>query len=339
MLHTLQSAILTATTDERGSVIAGRMGSYLTELGDGASRIAEGIPPELKAMSAVAFLAGILLWVMGGRVLKPVFSFIGLIGGAMLGFAALPVFFTGPVFGISSPYAGLAVGGLAGLITAVVLLRFTVAVAAAGVAGIAAGFGVAVFIQYSDTFTSDDGPAPLVMTEPADADDDRPGTGRLFGLRPEQLLLDGVPIVEDLDDEQLRATAEDESADKATRAAAQAERVRRFTNEVIAEAGAGWSDAPAQSRLAIFAGSMSGIAAGFLFGLAMPRRSAAIVTAMAGSALWLANIAFVLDAANLPSVSVDSLSPATKLGIWGAVAMIGVVWQLAALARAKAAAD
>jgi len=283
MLHTLQSAILTATADERGSVIAGRMGAYLTELGDGASRIAEGIPPELKAMSAVAFLAGILLWVMGGRVLKPVFSFIGLIGGAMLGFAALPVFFTGPVFGISSPYAGLAVGGLAGLITAVVLLRFTVAVAAAGVAGIAAGFGVAVFIQYSDTFAGDDGPAPLVMTERAD--EDKPATGRLFGLRPEQLLLDGIPIVEDLDDEQLKATADDESAEKATRAAAQAERVRRFTNEVIAEAGAGWSDAPAQTRLAIFAGSMGGIAAGFLFGLAMPRRSAAIVTAMAGSAL------------------------------------------------------
>ncbi|MEM9064386.1 MAG: hypothetical protein AAGB51_02730 [Planctomycetota bacterium] len=326
--------LLNSAQTQDGSVIADRMGEYLSDLGESASRVAEHIPPELHALSAVAFIAGIVLWVMGGRVLKPIFSFVGLVGGGAFGFVTLPLFLAQPVFGISSPYAGMILGSVAGLIVAVTLLRFTVAVAAAGVAGIAAAFTTAAVMQHTDFLTDSNGPEPLVMTDR----DTGQSEGRLFGLRPEELLLDGVPIVDSLDDEALRDAAK-RAESEATRAAAQAERVRRFTNELISEAGGGWSDASAQTRLAILAGTMGGAAGGLLFGLAMPRKSAAIVTAMAGSALWLANGAWVLDTLNLPQISMDAVSPAVRLGVWGGVALLGVTWQLAAISRAKAAKE
>ncbi|HYC99907.1 MAG TPA: hypothetical protein VEB22_01665 [Phycisphaerales bacterium] len=86
---------------------------------------------------ALALIAGVVLWLAGRRLIRPVTIMIGLGLGGVLGFLVLPVVMPGVAI---SPYLGLAGGAAAGLTIA--LLLYQVATAITFGSAIGAGCGV-----------------------------------------------------------------------------------------------------------------------------------------------------------------------------------------------------
>lgn len=86
---------------------------------------------------ALALIAGLVLWLAGRRLLRPVTIMVGLGLGGLIGFLVLPI--TMPGFALS-PYLGLVAGAATGLTTA--LLLYQVATAITFGSAIGAGCGV-----------------------------------------------------------------------------------------------------------------------------------------------------------------------------------------------------
>ncbi|HZW06613.1 MAG TPA: hypothetical protein VFF65_05770 [Phycisphaerales bacterium] len=86
---------------------------------------------------ALALVAGIVLWLAGRRLIRPVTIMVGLGLGGLIGFLVLPVVMPGVAI---SPYLGLAGGAAAGLTVA--LLLYQVATAITFGSAIGAGCGV-----------------------------------------------------------------------------------------------------------------------------------------------------------------------------------------------------
>ena len=58
---------------------------------------------------AASLAAGVIMWLSGGKLLKPLFAFLGGVAGGAVGFVALPTA-TAAVFNVPSPYVGFEIG-------------------------------------------------------------------------------------------------------------------------------------------------------------------------------------------------------------------------------------
>ena len=110
-----------------------------------------------------------------------------------------------------------------------------------------------------------------------------------------------------------------------------AQRVRQFVHHVWQAFVNQWNALDAAQRLVLAGFVVIGLAAGALIGLAMPTRSAAMLTSLAGSAIWLASLAWLAQAMQLPGrewlVSAENAG-LRWLVIWPVVALIGLIFQL-----------
>jgi hypothetical protein len=97
----------------------------------------QNLPWLVQIPVALAFVAGLVLWLAGRRLIRPVTIMVGLGVGGLLGFLVLPVLM--PTVAIS-PYLGLAAGAATGLTTA--LLLYQVATAVTFGSAIGAGCGI-----------------------------------------------------------------------------------------------------------------------------------------------------------------------------------------------------
>ena len=68
-----------------------------------------------------------------------------------------------------------------------------------------------------------------------------------------------------------------------------------------------------------------------LVGVVMPRKSAAVVTAMAGAGLWLASGAWLAHAVEVPGKELLHRSPLAWSAIWLAVSLVGIIVQIGRL--------
>src|SRR5512140_1812676 len=96
------------------------------------------LPWVAHAVVGAGLAAGIVMWLCGGRLLKPVFALLGGLMGGSIGFV-LMASVTESIAGIPSPYLGLGVGAVLGLIAGIALFRFAVAIStglAFGIAGL-----------------------------------------------------------------------------------------------------------------------------------------------------------------------------------------------------------
>lgn len=110
------------------------------------ARSLQALPLAVHALVALATIAGLVLWLVGRQVLRPVSTMLACAVGAVLGFILWPAL-AGPSAG--SPYLGLAAGLAAGLVLGFALYRLTTAatlgaIMAAGLAlVVSAGFSLA----------------------------------------------------------------------------------------------------------------------------------------------------------------------------------------------------
>ena len=93
---------------------------------------AQGLPLGVHLLVGAGFVAGMILWLAGGRVVQPAFVVLGSLGGAWIGAMVLPgVVNTATVGGLPAVYAGLAGGLVAGLVISLVAFKIAMGVSAA----------------------------------------------------------------------------------------------------------------------------------------------------------------------------------------------------------------
>jgi len=274
-----------------------------------------GLPFEIHTMAAIALVAGLVLWLMGSRVVKPIFAILGLVIGSAMGFIVVPVFGPDQLWGIASPYIGLGAGAVVGLVGAIIMFRFTIAVAAAGVFATASVFGASIYLSHVDAQQT----AEALGVDPQHVE-----TART--LAESELMMEGVPV------------AGEDAGEQSEPQTPLAASVRDLIGTVRTELGEAWATVPALDRLVLVGAGAVGGVLGLLFGLAMPKRSAALVTALAGSAVALAGVGYFAGYFSLPGGEALLASPTRWAVIWGMLAIGGFMFQIYRLHRVKAIA-
>src|SRR4051812_43116232 len=88
----------------------------------------QALPIGAHGLAAAGLVAGLVLWLIGRKVIKPIFAVLGAIGGGSVGFFVGPAVAAGDVGGISTPYLGMGIGAAIGVSVAIVLFRVAMAV-------------------------------------------------------------------------------------------------------------------------------------------------------------------------------------------------------------------
>lgn len=302
--------------------------------------------PQGGAVSLVVGLAGgIILWLLGGRVLKPAFA---LIGAALGGFAGvvlvpltgLPAITLGGV-SIGPGFVGLLVGAIVGALVSVGLFRVVITLSAGVVFLVAGTLAGLVYLQHVPEGSGD------IRVEAAEAlegeaheaaDALRRGTDELRKQAGQTLEdLAGQVAGEEAQATGLISNEDMEAVKEQLRDAAQ--RSRAFLGEVRDNAQAAWNERTPRERVVILGSGMAGLLAGLIGGVLFPRRATALITALLGAAVWLfCAIALLRSLAGLGEGAL-AYSAQTWTVVWVGTAIIGLALQLGVIGRRGGGGD
>ncbi len=313
-----------------------RIGELLNSAGPG---VVEGAPWLGHAAAAGALLLGLLLWLFGGRAMRPALASLGLAAGAAAGFAV------GEGLGATvDTWIATGVGAVAGLLMGVVLFRLTMALTLGAVLGALAPLATATLIHHYGS--------PLEGSPAGQVAEDRVEE---TGQHLRNLFLEDVAIGEGL--ERARrlgervgvpeasapggATPEAPGDASGDAAVAALERAGRFAGALGREVEPIWEEMPVRDRMLLVLSLVTGWAMGLAIGTVLPRSAAALIAAGAGagmllaSGVWLGTAMGVLGGeGGLVSLPVR---PLTWIGLWGLVWVVGAAFQFVVLGRTKKA--
>lgn len=296
---------------------------------DGLDRLLaalQSLPVGVHGGAVLALLAGLLLWMFGAKVLKPVFALIGLSVGSLVGAIGLPLMGIEQVGGYPSVYVGLGIGAIAGAIIACVLFRFALAATSAVVFAAVGLLGAAAYLDH-ETPGKVQPPASLLLaplsppaTHPDEATAGLNADSVLSVRRPDGSMTSAQELI----GESVKPAVE-----------AHAARARAFAAEMGRRSRSAWDSVEARDRLVVLGGGVGGAVLGALFGLLMPKRSAALVTSLFGSAAVLGAAIWLAGATDAPGREALEMSPG-RMGVVLAIAtLVGMVVQLSLLAKGK----
>lgn len=280
------------------------------------------LPLGVHAVPIIGLIAGIVLWLWGGKFLRPITVILSLAIGAGLGALLAPAAGLTDVGGLPAPYVGLGVGALIGLCAGLVLFRFSMGMAAAAALATATFLGATVYLSSTNQLP----PAPRADERSAQAsslkDQLRESLGDLritARKRDDAPTKAGEPVTPTAG-----AAKTAEEVERSARAASLATNTRAFVNDLSADLAERWDAMTPRARLILFGGTLAGWMLGLAIGLASPKRTSAIVTAFLGAALWLACGLYLLRAGgvSLPDALADR--PLWWAIGWLAVALAGV---------------
>lgn len=302
--------------------------------------LASAPAPELPGESGFVFgamvIAGLVLWLLGGKVIKPVFAILGMALGGLAGMVALPA--TGledvPIAGVDirPEVLGLALGVIGGGLGALLLFRVVLSVSAAVSLAAAGAIGALVYLDHAPTVPAGEA-APASAAEDAarafvDATEPfRDVTSEEIGRQ-----LDAWEANLNADPQAERLSEEDLEAARAGLWTA-AERSRALLSAGRDAAVDEWRRRPVRDRIVILGSTVGGLLIGAMAGLVFPKRSAAVVTALLGSAVWMASGVVLLR--SMPGETPGFLNqpPQTWATVWSLVAFVGLTIQLGAIGR------
>lgn len=293
----------------------------------------------------IGLAAGLALWLAGVKIVRAVFLALGAAAGGFVGSVLLPLSGMPDLnvgITLTPGFTGLILGGIVGAIAAMGLLRVVVILTAAGAMGVVGAMAALVFLHFNPTNPADaEGPAdapPAAYSEPAqDPTEQLARRAREQTAEALDLLNRSVPegtpasdLIGDLNTEENRERLRDA-----------AERSRAFVAGVADKVRADYERRPDRDKLVILSSTLAGLAAGLLIGVAMPRRSSALITSLAGSALWLAAGVALIRANADPAPAFISQPPLVWAVVWALTATAGMAVQFGLIRRkgAKPAAD
>jgi len=243
--------------------------------------------------TVLTLIAGLILWLAGRKVLKPVVAIAGAGLGGILGSSMAPSMGLGNVHGVPSDAIGLMVGAILGIIAAVAVFRIAVAATAAGTVSLAGLVVAAAVMQFT------------------------PGADR----RPDNPLLVHQTAAASV-------TAIPALAQDGPTPPSPAGRVQDFVGNSLDQALAIWEQYPPQDRLILAAAGLIGAGIGLAIGMMMPKKAVAAGTAIIGPALWIPSAISLVETFRLPGHDwVSNATPAAWAGAWFMAALIGYLFQ------------
>jgi len=276
------------------------------------------LPVGGQAIVASALLAGLILWLFGGRLVRFVYAVLFTLGGLAAGF------FGPAAAGLQvNPYISLVVGGVIGLLLGLLLFRISMGITL-GAAGTLVGPLAA---------------SAAMVAWPGLAPGDAGGGTAMTG---EELLLDDVPV-EGADRAGEEASAlgdqffdaardvlpEDIGADEAARSAA--ERIQAFVASLVEEGQAAWEDLPPQRRNVLAGSALVAGLIGLLLGLLAPMRTATVGSSFLGAGVWMGVGAWMIRDYGLPGRNLLPQSSVVWVAVWLLVAIAGALLQWTAM--------
>jgi hypothetical protein len=304
---------------------------------------AQALGSEARVVALTGLMAGLVLWLVGGRVLRLSFGVLGTALGAFLGVILLPLTGMDPIetgwnslATISPEQLGLITGGLLGLLLSVALFRAAMAIGSGLVfAGVGALAGL-IFIGASTPSERPDAEGVdqaylETLGEPEDSGDapttirDMVTTSALDEARAWTESRGQGAIESGLD--QAERAGFDMSAAKAQLANA-AEKSSVFLTKTGQAIEREWTALEVRQRLLLLGSSLAGLAAGLLFGLVAPNRSAALISSMGGSAIVIGCGLMLADSYGVSSHAVLNQPAPTWAIVWGVASALGLVFQV-----------
>lgn len=302
-----------------------------------ALTLAQSLPEGGMVPLFVALAAGIALWLAGVKIVRLVFLVLGaalggFVGAVLMPLTGLPSFELGPVT-LNPGFTGLIVGGIFGALAAMAMLRLVITFTAAGAMAVAGATAALIFLHFNPTNPSDAAPTDPALAENAPAlFDPSPQLGQLAEQQTAEAmdrLNNALPpdstasgLIDDLNTEENRERIRDA-----------AERSKAYLKGVSDKLRADYNSRPARDKLVILSSTVAGLALGMLIGVAMPKRSAAFVTALGGSALWLAAGVTLIRANADPDPGFLSQPPVTWAVVWAVAAIAGMAIQFGLIKR------
>jgi hypothetical protein len=291
--------------------------------------LAQSLPQGGSVPLGVALMAGLLLWIMGARVIKPVFFLFGLAIGGFVGTTLMPLigFPSFEVGGmtISPSVVGMVCGGIIGALCALAMFRLVIALTSAFAFAVAGVVGAMIFLHYSPTTTDSD----LSDTESALVES---GEGAVNGFTTS------------LNDEITREAAErsvdmldqdgnilDEDTKQQLKDAA--ERSRQFLSDLGGTVSDELAKRPTRDKMIGFSAGFAGFAFGLLIGVVLPKRTTALVTSLFGSAVCMASTSALLTASNGTRPEYLNQSATVLAIVWVLLTGIGLMIQLGFITR------
>jgi hypothetical protein len=270
---------------------------------DSAIQAIQSQPWGIHLVVGSLLIFGLLLWVFGRRLLRPLAALIGGGLGGVTGYVLLPTTF--PDSGLS-PYFGMLAGLVIGLLLA--LFLFKVATAAA--------FGVAVGIAAMMIST---GVLARTSTPPAL----NPSAGQRVADAVKEAI-DGALAPASAEEPAATATP----AEKYPNLEPLTKAVRELARTARAEVAERWRSIPDAHKPWVGLSGAGGLLVGFLLGFLMPKWSSEIVTGLLGAAIWLAAGVWLWHAFALPgSESLTRVAPMGWALVWGFAGVLGALLQ------------
>lgn len=296
-----------------------------------------GLPWSVHLAAGLALIVGIVIWVAGGRLMRPAFIALGAIIGATVAHLLPEV-----IRQWTGEWALAGIGAVAGALIGWLAFRVLVANTLAAVIALVSALAVAGFVRVEPTAAED--------PEPQSAD--APGAANAPGKKQSLEEWAASLQLKHLREEFARATAEAKerihtaagAPDEPTGSIAEltvergSRALRVFGARLWEQLVAFWNqDIGPRGRALLLLALVLGYLGGVVLGFALPKRAAAVTTAMIGPAIWLPAAAYLTVAAGLPIAQRVPADPLLWLLAWFVLAIAGLGIQLLG-ARKKAAA-
>lgn len=288
--------------------------------------LAQSLPEGGSVPLGVALMAGLLLWIMGARVIKPVFFLFGLAIGAFVGTTLLPLtgvptFHPGGVT-ITPGVTGMICGGIIGSLCALAMFRLVIAFTSALAFAAAAVVGALIFLHFNPTI-GEGGEVESVMVEGGQTI-----AGITSSLNEEisrqaaEQSLDAI----DSDNKVLTEDAKQQLKDAA-------ERSKEFLDQLWTTISDELERRPTRDKMIAFSSGFAGLAFGLLIGVVMPKRTTALVTSLFGSAVCMASVSALLTARSGQRPDFLDQSAVVWAIAWVMLTMVGLMVQLGFLSN------
>lgn len=287
----------------------GRAGCLFEALLDLMSRALEGLnglPWGVHLMVTLFMAVGLLLWLTGERMLKPLVVAAASVIGGLIGALVVPSTSWGASMTI---WHGVGLGLAGGLVVGLLLFRSAMAVGFGVVLGALLPLIAATALQ---VYSTNDGDQPAAS---------RPSTDSSTILAHFQAKKDSeAPVDLEKVPENLRPAAE---------------RIGAFWTTFTSEVSDRWNRMPGAHHAIILMAAAIGLAAGVIGGLSMPRWAGGAVASMFGAGLWLPSFVWLSNALGAPWKQALDRSPAQWLVIWAGIALLGMIAQWSGLTGGK----
>lgn len=256
-------------------------------------------PISLPLIVGIGLACGLILWLFGKQVLKPIIAILGGAWGSALGILAPTWLGISMIGDVPASLVGMGVGALLGALVGLALYR-TLITFTTGLAFGTAGLLVSLAILSG---------APAAAETPDSA-----------------MTIPQVAQVEPAGEAETQAPVQEQTVSEAT--AVVAERASRFVRESMHAVTQRFDTLSEHDRLTVLGSTLGGLLIGLIAGLAAPGRASALVTAAFGSGLWLYCFAWLSVQQDAPWAHSLTLGPGGWVVTWAIATAAGVAVQL-----------